>query len=322
MIDLTNEWIGEGDVDASVSGRARAFLDTLGPAARSDVESKIATLRYHEAVGCLSPDMYVGKRILDWEAGLGGFAGAFYCLGASEVVAIDSWVTESAIAPEILSCDAIEFQQIAIGNYVGSDFDLVFSNTVTEHIGDLPSAFDAIRNLLNDGGFYFNVHDNYYSPCGSHDHGFWFYGDKGQVVFQGVDCWDRSEKCEASAEHRARLLEAMPWTWNDRLEARRDPPACVTCPYFKRSQPWGHLRSVDTFPYDFDDRSFFTLREGTSLNKFTTFQIRQLLAEAGFTVHRFHRNRAENSVPVDLIESGFSPLELTTTTSVWVCSKA
>ena len=294
---------------------------------RADVEDKIATLRYHESCGCLSPDMYVGKRILDWEAGLGGFSAAFYCLGAREIVAIDSWVAPDVIAPEIRACDAITFEQTSIGDFLARNpsltpFDLVFSNTVTEHITDLPTSFDAIRRLLSEGGFYLNVHDNYYSPCGSHDHGFWFYGDQNRVVFQGVDCWNHANKCEASAEHRARLLTNMPWTWNERLDARRDPPACVTCPYFKRSQPWGHLASVNSFPYDFDDGSFFTLRPGSSLNKFTTFQIRQMLSEAGFKVERFHRNRANNPVPTDLLDSGFSALELTTTTSVWLSSKS
>lgn len=319
---------GSGLIHAeAIHNRASAFLDTLSPATRADVEAKIATLKYHEAVGCLSPKMYIGKRVLDWEAGLGGFAAAFFCLGASEVVAIDSWVTKSAISPEILSCDAIEFHQVSIGSFVenrkelGSRFDLVFSNTVTEHISDLPSSFDAIQQILSADGVYMNVHDNYYSPCGSHDHGFWFYGDAGQVVFQGVDCWNRPERCDASAEHRVKLLSAMPWTWNERLEARRDPTACVTCPYFKRGQPWGHLKSVDDFPYDFEDKSFFTLREGSSLNKFTTFQVRQFLVEAGFRVDKFHRNRAMNAVPDDLLECGFSALELTTTTSVWICSK-
>lgn len=311
----------------AIEARAQSFLDTLSPATRADVEGKIATLRYHESCGCLWPELYVGKTVLDWEAGMGGFSGAFYCLGARDIVAIDSWVAPEVIAPELRACSAIRFQQIPIIEFAqarGADeqpFDLVFSNTVTEHITDLPGSFDMIRRLMTDSGAYLNVHDNYYSPCGSHDHGFWFYGDAGRITFQGVDCWARAEKCDASAEHRERLLKQMPWTWNDRLEARRDPPACTTCPYFRRSQPWGHLASVDTFVHDFEDRSFFTLRGGSSLNKFTTFQLRQFLNEASLKVIRFHRNRATNAVPVDLLESGFSPLELTTTTSVWLCAK-
>lgn len=311
---------------STIEARAEAFLETLIPSVRADVDDKVRTLKFHEAVGCLSPDMYIGKRVLDWEAGLGGFAAAFYCLGASEVVAIDSWVEPSVISPELRQVDALTFEKISAVEYArrqsqaAQKFDLIFSNTVTEHIADLPAAFDALKSLSTDDGWYLNVHDNYYSPCGSHDHGFWFYGDAGRIDFQGVDCWARDEKCEASAAHRQRLLDDLPWTWNERLDSQRNPERCSECPYARRSQPWAHLRYVDDFSRVFDDRSFFTQREGSSLNKLNTFQIRQLLGEAGFEVVRFHRNRCTNSPSPELLDSGFSPLELTTTTSVWLCA--
>jgi hypothetical protein len=37
----------------------------------------------------LRPEKYVGKTVLDWEAGFGGFAGACYLMGARQVFAID-----------------------------------------------------------------------------------------------------------------------------------------------------------------------------------------------------------------------------------------
>lgn len=310
-----------------IRARADAFLATLSPNARADVDSKIQTIGWHESVGCLHPDMYIGKRVLDWEAGMGGFAAAFYCLGASEVVAIDSWVDPSSIPHEYQVVDAISFQKITISDYVNgligneTKFDFIFANTVTEHIADLPSAFKNLWSIIKNDGLFMNVHDNYYSPCGSHDHGFWFYGDAGLINFQGVDCWSLTAKCNASSDHRGALLKQMPWTWNDRLEAKRNPTDCGSCPYFKRSQPWAHLQYVDDFVETFDDRSFLTQQEGSSLNKLTTFQIRQMLNEAKFNIEHFYRNRCLNSVPDNLTEFGFSPLELTTTTSVWRCSK-
>ncbi|WP_298199272.1 methyltransferase domain-containing protein [Novosphingobium sp.] len=312
---------------SDISQRANEFLATLPGPVRADVEGKIQELRWHESAGCLSPDMYLGKRVLDWEAGLGGFSGAFYCLGAGEVVAIDSWVEPGSVAYEIRNAPGISFSRMSIQDFIRdpangpASFDLLFSNTVTEHISDLPGAFTALHSVLKPGGHYLNIHDNYYSPCGSHDHGFWFYGDAGAVTHQGVECWSQPEKCTASAQHRARLLTNMPWTWNDRLERLRDPNACRTCPYYMRSQPWGHLTSVDDFSRVFDDPSFMTLRPGSSLNKLTTFQVRQICQEAGFRLVRFHRNRCTNQPAGPVLELGISELELTTTTTVWLLAR-
>jgi len=318
-----------GDNDpADLDLRRRFFLASLPDDLRADVEGKIRELKWHEHLGSLSPEMYLGKRVLDWEAGLGGFSAAFYCLGAAEVVAIDSWVSPGAINPLIHSIGSFSFKNISIADFLMQDyshlasFDLVFSNTVTEHIGDLPSALLNIKSLLKDDGTYLNIHDNYYSPCGSHDHGFWFYDGSGAIAFQGVACWTMPEKCDASAGHRQGLLDRMPWTWNERLEQRRDPTACADCPYYRRGQPWAHLASVDKFVETFDDPSFLTWQPGSSLNKVTTFQMRQLLIEAGFKVLAFHRNRCTNLPSDALIDAGFSQLELTTTTTVWTCSKA
>jgi hypothetical protein len=205
---------------------------------------------------------------------------------------------------------------------LSKNFDLIFSNTVTEHITDLSNALACLHGMLNHSGYYFNVHDNYYSPCGSHDHGFWFYGADGAIEFQGVPCWAAQDKCAASAAHREKLLTQMPWTWNQRLEARKNPEKCAACPYYRRSQPWANLTYVDEFVETFDDPSFLTWKPSSSLNKITTFQLRQLLGEAGFQVLGFHRNRCTNVPPAHLVDAGFSPLELTTTTSVWKCWKA
>lgn len=310
-----------------IAVRTEKFMSTLSDSSRAELEEKIRTIRYHEAVGVLSPDMYVGKRVLDWESGLGGFSAAFYCLGASSVTAIDSWVEPSSVPEDFRAVKEIQFRRTSVSDYrrqfenIGRRFDLIFSNTVTEHITNLPMALDDLSELLEEEGYYFNVHDNYYSPCGSHDHGFWFYGSGGGIEFQGASCWALADKCDASAGHREELLRRMPWTWNEALDARRNPANCGQCPYFKRSQPWAHLAFVDEFSEVFSDRSFLTWREGSSLNKVTTFQVRQLLDEAGFEVMQFYRNRCTNSPTPELLDAGFSELELTTTTTAWQCRK-
>lgn len=311
-----------------IKNRAESFLSTLSPDVRRDVEGKIEELSWHQRLGLLSPEMYVGKTVLDWEAGLCGFSAAFYCLGAANVVAIDSWVQDVSLPAEYLALKEFSFSQISIAEFVsmnsgsGIKFDLLFSNTVTEHISDLPAALSNLKSILRPDGFYLNVHDNYYSPCGSHDHGFWFYGSDGAIDFQGRNCWASPSKCEASAEHRDKLLKQMPWTWNSELEQKRDPEHCENCAYFRRSQPWAHLVNVNEFVEAFNDPSFLTWRPGSSLNKVTTFQMRQLLVEAGFRVLGFHRNSCTNEPPDALLDAGFSRLELTTTTSVWLSANA
>jgi hypothetical protein len=113
----------------------------------------------------------------------------------------------------------------------------------------------------------------------------------------------------------------MSWTWNEELEATRDPSNCASCSYFKRSQHWAHLTAVDEFTTVFNDPSFLTGRPGSSLNKLTTFQVRQLLNEAGFQLKKFHRNTCANEAPIELVDAGFSPLELKTTTTQWLCTR-
>lgn len=311
-----------------VQHRAEIFLASLPDDVRRDVEGKIQELKWHEALGLLSPQMYFGKKVLDWEAGLGGFSAAFYCLGAAQIVAIDSWVDPSIVCKKFVDLEQMTFMKTSAADFssnhnsLAQDFDLIFSNTVTEHITDLPGAMSCLHGMLKDNGFYLNVHDNYYSPCGSHDHGFWFYGADNAIEFQGVACWASQDKCAVSAGHREKLLTQMPWTWNDRLEAKRNPENCDSCPYYRRSQPWANLTYVDEFVETFDDPSFLTWKPGSSLNKITTFQLRQILVEAGFNVMGFHRNRCTNVPPAHLLDAGLSPLELTTTTSVWKCSKS
>lgn len=296
-------------------------LASFSQAYAGRVRSRMAEIYRFQNSGLLTPDMYIGKDVLDWEAGDSAFSIAFLLLGAANVLAIDSWTTP----PPALGIEGFSFLQSPLADWAAlesrsfSHFDLVFSNTVTEHIGNLPTTFDAIRGLLKSDGFYFNNHDNYYSPCGSHDHGFWFYGQAGRVDFQGVACWDAEEKCAFSEEHRARLTKQWPWTWSERNDNALRPDDCKQCRYYKRSKPWAHLHAVSEFSDVFNDPSFTMQRAKSGINKLTPFQLLQLLAEARLEVIKIVRTYASNEPDETLYEFGFSRLDLTTTNVRTLC---
>jgi SAM-dependent methyltransferase len=284
----------------------------------------LGELDFFESIGMLPMSAYEGKVVLDWEAGDGAFSIAMLLKGAHRAVAIDSWTTADTMPAAARLLPGFSFQQGSIQDWEaghrGTPFDLVFSNTVTEHIGDLTSAFDTIARLLKQGGLFFNNHDNYYSPCGSHDHGFWYYGANGGVEFQGVKCWTTSQKCQSSTNHRARLISHFPWTWSTQNETELTPDSCTKCRYYKRSQPWAHLRFVDEFRSLYNDPSFLTApRPTSSVNKITPFLLRQLLNEAGFKLAKWQRTQSTNQPDQEILDLGFSPLDLTTQTVMTLC---
>jgi len=300
-------------------------LNTFPDAYAARVRSRLADIDYFCGIGMLSPEMFVGKDVLDWEAGDAALSIAFMVRGASRVFAIDSWATVDAVPPQARAIEGFSFMQAPLERWAAlsmrhiTHFDLIFSNTVTEHIRDLPTVFDAIRGLLKPGGLYFNNHDNYYSPCGSHDHGFWFYGANNTIEFQGVECWSQREKCAASAEHRTMLATRIPWTWAPSNNAALTPEDCSSCRYYKRAKPWAHLQAVSEFTDVFNDASFLTQRPTSSLNKVTPFQLHQLFDEAGFEVIKSQRAFSNNEPPEALYDLGFSKRDLTTTMVRTLC---
>ncbi len=292
---------------------------------RDRVWMRMQELIWFQDAGIFTYEHFRNKRILDWEAGDGAFAVAFLLLGAKSVTAIDSWTTLEAVPAEVRSLSGFEFQQIGVTEYLTdtpeakSSFDFIFSNTVTEHIADLPGAFDSLHLLLTTDGHYFNNHDNYYSPCGSHDHGFWYYGNLDLIEYQGVSCWEMQEKCSASEAHRAKLRRELPWTWSDKNSSELTPSNCSQCRYFMRSQEWAHIRAHEHFPVIFNDPHFLTMREGSSLNKITPFLLLQLLTEAGFEITHVSRSTVQNEPSEDLLKLGLSKLDLQTATVRTLC---
>lgn len=283
-----------------------------------EIDGKFDELKWFHNEGALPRDLVVGKSILDWECGNCTYAAALMRYGAGEIVAIDtyfhdSWIPEESLAEAPVYGRKMDVRTFSQQSERLEKFDLVFSNTVTEHIQDLPSAFDDIYKLLKPGGYFFTNHGNYYDPVGSHDHGFMFYKDGG-VRFLGPKCWESSDKCATSTEFREKLRKNYAWIVEEDFNDRLTPENCSDCPFFKRAQPWAHLLYQSEFRTLFRKPGFTTGRLESSLNKMTSFQVRQLLIEAGFRVVKEHRSLLDNDPPPELLVEpfNFSAIELRT----------
>jgi FkbM family methyltransferase len=285
------------------------ILEKLPPSYKELVLARRDELRNY--IRLLPNSTVAGKTVYDWECGNGAFSVAFLLEGARSVIATDTWLDLDGLPSEVRSLPGIFFEKVKIeelSDDVGSNgprIDLVFANTVTEHIQNLPSAFSAIFRLLQSGGFFLTNHDNYYQPVGSHDHGFLFYGDNGAIVAQGVRCWEMELKCEHSKLHRGEIQRKFPWTVMPELEETRDSADCGRCFYFRRSQPWAHLLYQDEFRTYFPNATFSTGRAGSSLNKVTLSQLRQFVIEAGFDICAFERSFIANEPPSILLDEPF-----------------
>lgn len=271
-----------------------------------------------------------GKTVLDWECGYGVFAAIFLELGAQHVIGIDSWL-DTAYRDQVLAqLPRTTFQRLPIKRFQAEHkqpFDFIFANTVTEHLPDLPQQIVTCWEMLTADGIFFNNHDNYYQPVGSHDHGFLFYGENNQIVFQGPACWSDPHKCEVSVEFRHSISDRFPWTWNEQTEALLNPDDCQTCPYYRRAKPWAHLIYQQDFRRIFPQVCFTTGYAGhkqSSLNKVSPFQLRQFLIEAGFRIESWTPNMVANQPPPFLTQPPYSfhSDDLRTCTITAVCRKA
>ncbi len=308
---------GSGRAGPGVKRKAVLRLASLPDQYREKVSLRLRELDSFINDKLIPLESLEGGTVLDWECGDGAFSIALLLRGASRVVAIDSWLDANRLPPPVKQIGELRFRKAAIGSIMADlteRFDLVFANTVTEHMQDIPGVFGHVFMSLLPGGCFFTNHDNYYQPVGSHDHGFLYYGPGG-VVRQGPKCWEHDTKCRLSDEHRANVKRNLPWTWGDRNEATKNPLRCAQCHYFQRSQPWAHLLYQNEFSTLFAQPSFSTGKQGSSLNKLTTFQIRQFLIEAGFTIEKESRAVAGNSPPEELLYNSpsFTALELQTT---------
>src|SRR5262249_1163267 len=241
---------------------------------RRKVERRLVELDDYIAAGLIPPDSFKVGPMLDWEAGDMAFSIAFLLRDSKHVFALDSWMDLDQLPEPLRACPQLTIQKATMREFAREDIraapmSLIFANTVTEHLQELPQDFRDAYRILSPRGFLFTNHDNYYQPAGSHDHGFLFYGSRNRVERMGPACWLDVNKCQASAAHRERIRQDFPWTWDERNERSMDPTNCPECHYYMRSQAWAHLIFRDQFLSLYPQACFHTGVEGASLNKIT-----------------------------------------------------
>lgn len=291
-------------------------LDDFDGSSQGRIKTCAKVLDQFAGSGLLGKDIFRDKLVLDWECGDGAFAVAFALAGARLVVGSDQWLDVGRLPPVLRASPQFRFRRAAIEEIeseLAGSVDLAFANTVTEHLPDLPGSFASLFRAIKPGGYLFLNHDNYYQPVGSHDHGFLRYGGN-EIVRQGPACWEHGADCSLSKDHRDRVSESLPWTWDRRNEENLSPPVCVECHYYRRSQPWAHLLYQDSFANLFPQDGFSTGKPKSSLNKVTIFQLRQFLIEAGFEIEKEERALVANQPPDALLQGQhqFTTLDLRT----------
>src|SRR5437868_1469186 len=139
-----------------------------------------AALQSWQGTGLLSKADIAGRQVLDWECGSGVFSALLSQTGAASVIGIDSWLDLDHIPPALRERGNLRFEKVPLEPFAeqhaaGPGFDLIFANTVTEHLAQLPHLLSVCYRLLAPTGILFLNHDNYYQPVGSHDHGFLYW---------------------------------------------------------------------------------------------------------------------------------------------------
>lgn len=298
------------------------LLSTFSIDMQNRVAARLRVLDEMIADGRMDPKWFKNKKVIDWEAGDCAFAVALFLRGASFVVAIDTWLMPHLVPNKLMEHSQFYIAKQSIHDFYETsedkNFDFIFANTVTEHLQNLPLAFDTVRSLLSHDGVFVTNHDNYYQPVGHHDHGMLYYSGS-KIVFQGVECWNTKEKCATSNEHRSNISDKYPWTWSVQHEKQRNPEACDQCPYYKRSKPWAHLIYQSDFNKTWSP-TFTTHPERGTINKVTPFQLRQFIIEAGFFIIKEHHSKLQNDIPAQLLIE-HTP-EFLTTSMVWIAAKS
>ncbi len=258
-------------------------------------------IAYMHNFGILNVSEIVDKRILDWECGFGLFSRIFVALGAKEVVASDTFLDAKAIKNELFN--NVTFVNKPIEQLDCEPFDIIFGNTVTEHLQNLVSAFDTCKRLLNDNGFLVVCHDNYFQPLGHHDSVFLGYDNR---ICKPIAprCYDYKD-CTISSEFRKNL----PLVRNCVIHLIRNSAIndnsdndCESCSYYRRSIPWAHIIFQNEFNAVFP-KSFNTGQSGSFLNKVNPFMLKQLIIEAGFEIEELSKSYCDNQIPPILLNN-------------------
>lgn len=244
----------------------------------------------------------------DLGCGQGEFTAALIDLGAEFVLASDIQKIddfEERLAPRknfLFGAGRLE-ESLSVLRCSGNRkaVDLVFMHQMTEHVYDLRAFFSDLSRLLEPGTEFFICHDNFYNPMGHHDHSFVNMDETWIVEGQGPKCWDAAEKCAVSAEFRKTAV-----AWSAKSDATRNPDNCLSCNYFRRSQPWAHLLYGAEFRRVFPEPVF-----RFELNCVTPQQLIWLLQENDFIITTEHRSWVVNS-PSKELELNYGRHELTT----------
>jgi 2-polyprenyl-6-hydroxyphenyl methylase/3-demethylubiquinone-9 3-methyltransferase len=188
-----------------------------------------------------------------------------------------------------------------------NEFDFIVAHSVTEHIQNLPVAFDSLSIALKPGGKFFIAHDNYYHASGHHDNLIIQIGADGTYGYQGPKCWE-SGFCTVSADFRKNLISPVsniwfPYVWSQADESLLKDGNCSNCTFKKRATPWAHIVHQIEFNEVFTESAFTTGRQGSTLNKVTPFQLKQFLLEAGFKISFWERSFINNIVPEEITKS-------------------
>jgi SAM-dependent methyltransferase len=108
----------------------------------------------------LRPDILRGKRVLELGCGYGAFCIRSAEEGASTVTGLDLDERRIEACRHFLFSEydglssIVDFRSEPIKSLSGEQFDVVISNETLEHVLDLPSAVDAVEDLLVPGGVF------------------------------------------------------------------------------------------------------------------------------------------------------------------------
>jgi hypothetical protein len=293
-----------------------------------DFEAKYVSYKQGIALwvsnGTLKEEAFIGKSVLDWECGRGVHSVLFLEMGARHVLGIDTFLDLEHGQMISSRLPGIRFRRETMKELQiepDNGFEFCFANTATEHLIDLPQQLISCFRRMKPNGVLFINHDCYYHPIGSHDHGFLSYDAHGKAVYNGPECWSE-KRCEVSEQFRELLVHRFPWTWDAKNEDSMDPTDCEKCSVYRRSKPWAHLIYQEDFANLFPV-AFTSGHEGGSLNKATTFQLKQYIIEAGFHIEFWQTSTVANDVPKSLLERpyGLTADELITWTVTAVARK-
>jgi 2-polyprenyl-3-methyl-5-hydroxy-6-metoxy-1,4-benzoquinol methylase len=252
---------------------------------------------------------YINKSVLDFGGSGGQLAVALLLKGASSATLVDPDISEEIMnnLRRFPGLKIVKGYADKVLSGFKDEYDFIVAHSVTEHIQDLPTAFDAMKLVLKPGGKFFIAHDNYYHASGHHDNLILQIGQDGKYGYQGPKCWE-SGICAVSSNFRKKLVASatnvwFPYIWSLENELTLRDGNCGNCNFKKRTTPWAHLLYQDEFNEVFKERAFTTGRLNSTLNKVTPFQLKQYLLEAGFEILMWERSFINNEVTDELLLS-------------------